>query len=127
MDPSQKLTMGSECIPLILGIKPLAMLQKPLPPSPESAPTLFLERQNQALREEAKILNEQVYHLRRLLDYYRHILNANKSFVDESFKRLNQLQDAIILTREEEERIRTNWEEYLRSEGAVSGELANFF
>lgn len=124
---NQRQAESSEFIPLQITIKPLAMANKPLPPSPRSAPTLLLERQNQALRDEAKLLTAQIDHLRSLLDHYRQLSNANSSFVKESLQGIKQLQDATFLMKREERRLGKKWEEYLRGEGAVPGELANFF
>jgi hypothetical protein len=87
-----------------LTIEPL-LIAKPLPPSPRSAPTLLLEQQNRALRDESILLQAQIDHLRQLLEYYRQVVNATKSLIKDSFIGIKHLQDATFQIKREERRI----------------------
>lgn len=99
----------------------------PLPPSPRSAPALLLERQNQALREEATILQAQIDHLRRLLEYYRDIVTKTKALVTDSLIGIKRVQDATFVMKRGKKRIQHEWDEYLDKYGAIDGENLNDF
>lgn len=100
---------------------------KPLPPSPRSAPILLLERQNQALKDESIMLQAKVDHLRRLVEYHREVIVATRSLVKQSFSGIKQVQDATFAMRREERRVEKEWEEYITNFEATDRGNSNFF
>jgi hypothetical protein len=100
-------------------VKPLVVRSKPLPPSPGAAPTYILDRQNKALRDEAKLLRAEISHMKRVLYSYKQTLQEYDEYMTNSCLRLKQLQDTTFQLKRAKRRIQREWEDYLKSEGAV--------
>lgn len=116
-----------EMVPQALWIEPASEISnKPLPPSPRSAPTMIFERQNRAFTEREKLLQAEIEHLRQRLQYYRQVIEATKALVRDSSRGLKQLQDSTFKMRREERRIKKEWEAYVRSKEATRN-VTTFF
>ena len=102
------------------------MPDKPLPPSPRSAPALLLHRRNKALEKNEKFLKAEIAHLRQLLIHYHEVVSATKALVKDTSLGLKQVELSTVRMKEEQMRIEGEWDAYLRQQ-ALDGDAANFF
>lgn len=93
-------------------VKPLALRDKDLPPTPDSERVVALERENEMLQRDIRTLKCQIDIQAHQINHYRQMTHSAKSFAKSVSLGIRHLQDATFTMKKMERQAQDEWKTY---------------